>query len=95
MKTPSGSQGDSGRQCLACVLLCPLSNPNYAGANLYTIYLYLDGGSTELKSGLVLFDDFQIAGFTISITDLEAILIDSSKIDLHWQSSEPDKHRSF
>ncbi len=66
-----------------------LSESNYAGSYLTKVYLYLDGGSTDLKSGTVRFDDFQIAGFTLSVINLQAILIDSSKIDLHWQSSEP------
>jgi hypothetical protein len=72
-----------------------LTESQYAGANLYTIYMYLDGGSTGIKSGLVLFDDFQIAGFTISVNNLEAILVDSSKIDLQWQGSDPGNTDHF
>ncbi len=63
-----------------------LSASNYTGANLTKIYLYLDGGSTELKSGLVQFDDFQIAGFSININNLQATLVDSESIDLSWES---------
>ncbi|MFH0757970.1 MAG: DUF5060 domain-containing protein [Bacteroidota bacterium] len=66
-----------------------LSASNYTGSYLTKIYLYLDGGSTEIKSGMVRFDDFQIAGFSISVDKLQAVLIDSSKIDLHWESSDP------
>ena len=66
-----------------------LTELNYTGAFLDKVYLYLDGGSTELKSGIVMFDDFQIAGSSIAVTNLEATLVDSSKIDLQWLSSDP------
>jgi hypothetical protein len=61
-----------------------LVEANYAGGYLQKIYMYFDGGSSEEKSGTVLFDDFQVAGFTISIDQLRAQLIDSSKVDLSW-----------
>jgi hypothetical protein len=66
-----------------------LVESNYSGGLLEKIYLYLDGGSTELKSGLVQFDDFQIAGFTIAILNLKATLVDSSRIDLSWETDDP------
>ncbi len=67
-----------------------LTESNYSGGFVDKVYLYLDGGSTELKSGMVLFDDFQIAGSSIAVTNLEATLVDSSKIKLQWLSSDPD-----
>jgi hypothetical protein len=62
-----------------------LVGANYTGGYLQKIYMYFDGGSSEEKSGLVNFDDFQIAGFTISVENLQALLIDSSKVDLTWK----------
>ena len=63
---------------------------NYSGGNLQKIYLYFDGGSSEKKSGMVQFDDFQIAGFSISVNNLKAHLVDTSKIDLTWETDDPD-----
>lgn len=54
--------------------------------NMEIIYMYLDGGSTELSSGMVHFDNLKIADAVvfISITDLEATTVDSNRIDLSW-----------
>jgi hypothetical protein len=62
-----------------------LVEDNYAGGFLQKIYLYFDGGSSEVKSGRVLFDDFQIAGFSIRIDPLMARVVDSSRVDLTWE----------
>jgi hypothetical protein len=72
-----------------------LVESNYSGGNLQKIYLYFDGGSTEIKSGTVLFDDFQIAGFSISIENLQAFLVDSSSIDLTWETNDPENTDHF
>ncbi|MEN8202664.1 MAG: DUF5060 domain-containing protein [Bacteroidota bacterium] len=74
---------------------CQLVEANYSGGNLQKIYLYFDGGSSESKSGLVLFDDFQIAGYSISITNLQAYPVDSASVDLSWKSSDPDSTDYF
>ena len=68
---------------------------NFSGGYLQRIYMYLDGGSTELKSGLVQFDDFQISGFAISVNNLQASLVDSSKIDLTWNQYDPGNTDHF
>lgn len=65
-----------------------LLESNYSGGLLQKIYLYLDGGSNEVKSGMVQFDDFQIAGFSINVFNLKADLIDTSKIDLTWETDD-------
>ena len=72
-----------------------LLESNYSGGYLQRIYMYLDGGSREIKSGLVQFDDFQIAGFSIVVNNLEATLIDSSKIDLTWEQDDPGNTDHF
>jgi hypothetical protein len=72
-----------------------LLETNYAGGNLQKIYLYFDGGSSEEKSGIVQFDDFQIAGFSISVYNLKAHLIDTSKIDLTWETDDSENTDHF
>ncbi|MCK4748479.1 MAG: DUF5060 domain-containing protein, partial [Bacteroidales bacterium] len=59
------------------------------------IYFYFDGGSTDIKSGTVQFDYFQIAGYSISITNLQASLVDSSTVNLTWESDDPDNTDHF
>jgi len=63
---------------------------NYTGGLLQKLYLYFDGGSTEIKSGLVQFNFIQIAGFSIHITKLQASLVDSSTVDLTWETDDID-----
>ena len=72
-----------------------LVESNYTGGTLQKIYLYFDGGSTEEKSGLVQFDDFQIAGFSISVFNLTAQLVDTSKIDLSWATDDLENTGHF
>ena len=64
---------------------------NYHGTTLRKIYLYLDGGSTTPKSGIVYFDDMVIGSesYVIKITDVQATVVDSSQVDLHWNSNYP------
>ncbi len=68
---------------------------NYSGGLLTKAYLYLDGGSTEIKSGMLMFDDFQVAGFSINIINLQAVLVDSASVDLSWDSDDPSKTELF
>jgi hypothetical protein len=72
-----------------------LLESNYDGGTLEKIYLYFDGGSTQEKSGMVQFDDFQIAGFSISVNNLQAHLIDSSRIELKWETNDPGNTDHF
>ncbi len=68
---------------------------NYSGGYLNKIYLYFDGGSTVINSGLVQFDFIQIAGFSIKINNLQANLVDSSTVDLSWETSDPENTDHF
>jgi len=68
---------------------------NYSGGYLTKIYLYFDGGSTVINSGLVQFDFIQIAGFSIKINNLQANLVDSSTVDLSWETSDPENTDHF
>ena len=65
---------------------------NHGGTTLQTIYIYLDGGSTLPKSGIVFFDDLKIGDAVqiINISNLQANTIDSSRIDLSWECNNPD-----
>lgn len=72
-----------------------LAESNYTGGYLEKIYIYIDAGSSEIKSGTVQFDDFQIGGFSIPVNNLQALLIDSSKIDLTWESVDPENTDHF
>jgi len=63
---------------------------NHGGGSLVRLYLYLDGGSTEPASGLVQVDNFQIAGFSLSILDLVAEVSDSVSVQLSWKPSNAD-----
>ena len=65
---------------------------NYKGTTMNKIYLYLDGGSTDIKSGIVYFDDLQIGSdkIILKIVEVKATVIDSSQVDLKWQSNFPD-----
>ncbi len=65
-----------------------LSETNYSGGVLEKIYFYFDGGSSALQSGLVLFDEFRIAGVTVPVNQLEAHLIDSSTVELTWETED-------
>ncbi len=67
----------------------------YSGAFLTRIYVYLDPGTTAPKSGMLQFDNFKIAGFSIKITDLKATLVDSSHVDLNWSADKPAAANSF
>lgn len=65
---------------------------NYKGTTMNKIYLYLDGGSTDIKSGMVFFDDLQIGSdkIILKIAEVKATVIDSSQVDLKWESNFPD-----
>ena len=64
---------------------------NYHGTTLRKIYLYLDGGSTTPKSGIVYFDDMVIGSdnYVIKVTNVQATVVDSSHVDLQWSSNFP------
>ncbi len=68
----------------------PLSEDNYTNANLTRIYFYLDGGSTDIKSGTVNFDDFTIgeSEFVLRVNNLVATTVDEETIELDWQCND-------
>ena len=72
-----------------------LVEANYSGTYLEIIHFYFDGGSSSPKSGTVQFDDFQVAGITIPVIHLKARMIDSSKVDLSWENSDPANTEHF
>ena len=72
-----------------------LVEESYTGATLDKIYFYFDGGSTDIKSGTVQFDFIQIAGFSINVNNLQAQMVDSSAVDLTWESNDPDHTDHF
>lgn len=72
-----------------------LQATSYTGGNLEKIYFYFDGGSSDIKSGTVRFDFFQIAGFSIQTFNLQASLVDSATINLSWESDDPENTEHF
>jgi hypothetical protein len=56
------------------------------GLSLLRIQFYFDRGTTQLKSGMVQFDNFKIAGSIINVTELEASVTQSNRVDLRWST---------
>ena len=65
---------------------------NHGGSNLEMIYMYLDGGSSELKSGLVSFDSLKIGDTEqkLRILNFIAVAVDSNLVELTWSCNYPD-----
>jgi len=72
-----------------------LNESNYSGGYLTKIYLYLDGGSTSTTSGVVHFDDLKIAGWSLNVNNLQAELLDSSRVELNWKVNDITKTDHF
>ncbi|NQT26952.1 MBL fold metallo-hydrolase [candidate division KSB1 bacterium] len=64
----------------------------HEGSNLDFIYIYLDGGSAELKSGTVTFDNLKIGDteLNVRVLNLLAVATDSNVIQLTWDCNFPD-----
>ena len=69
-----------------------LESSNYSGTLMNRIYIHFDGGATPEKTGTVCFDDLKIAGFSINVSGLTAITIDSSHINLNWECDKTADH---
>lgn len=67
-------------------------------ATIDIIYMYLDAGSTQSKSGTILFDDLYIVGDAdpaLEIINIEAETVDSTTIALSWKANYPSMVQTY
>ncbi len=64
----------------------------HGGSPLNMIYMYLDGGSTALSSGIVCFENLKIGDTEQSarVMDLIAVAVDAHQVDLTWSCNFPE-----
>lgn len=67
----------------------------FGSLKMHYLFFYFDKGSSSFRFGDIQLDDLKIAGFTIRVQNLEAVVEEGTNVRLNWAGSDPNATKLF